>query len=326
MEKSIKFEISFDKNSKKKIFNYWNEIFKNNTWSHGKFTNKFEENWSKYNNLSSISFASWTGAAEAVLHYFKLKNQTILCPSNTFQGTPMITKLFGSKIKFVDCNKNDLCISLKDIKNKFKKHKPKAIWVVHIGGHISFEIEEIAKFCKKKKIYLFEDCAHAHGATFNDKKAGSWGDAGIYSFYATKTITTGEGGMLVSKNKNLIKFAKEFKNYGKPSNIIGKNFRMSEFNAALGCVQLENLEKIVKWKNEYAEKLKIKYPNHVKLPNDMRSSYYKFIVFDKIKYSTGKVYDKGCHKIFSEKTNLPNTDWVNKNHWCVPIYYKQKKL
>lgn len=326
MPNSIKFKINFDKNSKKKIYRYWDDIFKNNQWGHGKYTKLFEENWSIYNNLNSVSFSSWSGAAEAVLKYFNLKNKTVLCPSNTFQATPLITKLCGSNIKFVDCNKTDLCISYSDLQKKVNKYKPKAIWVVHIGGHISFEIEKISKFCKKNNIILIEDCAHAHGAIYKNKKAGSWGDAGIYSFYATKTISTGEGGMLVSKNKNLINFAKEYKNYGKPNNNLGKNFRLSEFTAALGCVQLENLEKIINWKNEYAIKLREKFKNHLKLPENMRSGYYKFIVFDKINFGTGKVYDIGCHHLFGEKINLPNTDWVNSNHWCVPIYYKQKKL
>ena len=132
--------------------------------------------------------------------------------------------------------------------------------------------------------------------------------------------------MLVTKNKNLFKFANEYKNYGKPLNKVGKNFRLSEFNAAIGCVQLDYLEDIIDWKNNYAEKLKKKYHNHLKLPENMRSGYYKFIVFEKINFSTGKVYDKGCHEIFGDKSYLPNTKWVNKNHWCVPIYYRQKKL
>ena len=85
---------------------------------------------------------------------------------------------------------------------------------------------------------------------------------------------------------------------------LGKNFRLSEFTAALGCVQLENLENIINWKNEYAIKLKEKYKNHLKLPKNMRSGYYKFIIFDKINFGTGKVYDIGCHHLFGEKVSL----------------------
>ena len=70
----------------------------------------------------------------------------------------------------------------------------KAVVVVHIGGHIAFEIEQIAKLCEERKIALIEDCAHAHGAQWNGRTAGSWGIAGSYSFYATKTMPLGEGG------------------------------------------------------------------------------------------------------------------------------------
>ena len=319
----MKFKIGFDNRDKKKIFNYWDEIFKTNKWSEGKFTKLFEDKYSIYNNIQSLSFSSWTGAAEAIFSYFKLNGKTILCPSNTFQATPMLSSLMGAKVKYVDCNKNDLCLSFEDLKKKIKIHKPAAVWVVHIGGHISFEIEKIAKYCKKKKILLFEDCAHSHGASFKLKKGGSWGDAAVYSFYATKTISTGEGGLLVSKNKNLIEHAKSYRNYGKPfMKFSGKNYRMSEFNAAIGCAQIDRLDEIVNWKNEYVDKIKKNYSNILKLPDKMVSGYYKFIVFDKINNSTGKVYDIGCHKIFKQKVILKNTDWVNKNHWCVPVYYK----
>ena len=317
------FKIGFEIEDKKKLFEYWNEILENNVWTEGKFTKKFEEDWSIYNSKKTISFSSWAGAAEAVIKYYNLKNQIILCPSNTFQATPMISKLNGAKIKFVDCNKNDLCISFEDLKKKVDQYKPKAIWVVHIGGHISFQINEIAEYCKKNNIILIEDCAHAHGASYNGKKAGSWGEAGIYSLYATKTITTGEGGLLVSNDTNLIDFAKEYKNYGKTTNkILGKNFRMSEFSAAIGCLQVQRIDEIVGWKNNFVEKVKSKYTNYIKIPTNMISGYYKFIVFDEIKNSSGKVYDIGCHKIFKENIELPNTDWINKNHWCVPLYYK----
>ncbi len=319
----MKFKIAFDPKDKTKLFKYWDEIIENNVWSEGKFTKKFEEKWAIYNSIDAVSFSSWSGAAEAALQYFKLQNETMLCPSNTYQATPMLSKLNGSNVKFVDCNKNDLCISYDDLVEKVKKYKPKAIWVVHIGGHIAFDIEKISNFCKEKNIILIEDCAHAHGASLNGKKAGLWGDVGIYSLFATKTISTGEGGLLVSKNADLINYAKEYRNYGKTRNkILGKNFRMSEFTAALGCIQVERLNDIVEWKNNYVIKEINKYTNYLKIPKNMISGYYKFIIFEEIKNSVGKVYETGCHKIFNEDVRLPNTDWVNKNHWCVPIYYK----
>ena len=260
----------------------------------------------------------------AALEFFDVKGKFVLCPSNTFMATPLSVLKSGGYVEFVDCNKNDLSLSFEDLKEKIDKYKPAAVWLVHIGGHIAFQIEEISNLCKEKGIILLEDCAHAHGASWNGKKAGAWGDAGIYSFYATKTITTGEGGMLISKNTDLLEYAKKYRNYGKfDYKVEGSNFRMNEFTAAIGCVQVDRLDEIVEWKNAYAKKnLDTKFPNRVKFPDGMVSGYYKYIVFDPIEKSTGKVYDEPAHEILGREYVLENTNWIKQNHWCAPLYYK----
>ncbi len=152
---------------------------------------------------------------------------------------------------------------------------------------------------------------------------GSFGDAGVYSLYATKTISTGEGGVLVSRDEDLLAFARKFRDYGKPDyDVEGLNFRMSEFTAALGLVQVERLPEIVAWKNRFArEVLDDRHPDRLQLPDGMVSGHYKYIVFASIERSTGKVYDQPCHRILGTGDDLPNTDWVAENHWCVPLYY-----
>ena len=322
----MKFSIGFEKEDSKKLHECWDEILKTQQWTEGKFTDMFEDKWSKYNQLNSIAFSSWSGAALTALEFFDIKGKTVLCPSNTFMATPLSLIKAGGAVEFVDCNKNDLCMSLEDLKRKIDMYNPAAVWVVHIGGHIAFEIEEIASLCKKKNIILLEDCAHAHGASWNGKKPGTWGDAGMYSFYATKTISTGEGGMLVTKHNDLTEYAKKYRNYGKLDyKVQGLNYRMNEFTAAIGCVQVDRLDEIVNWKNEYAsEQLDTKFPNRVIFPNGMISGYYKYIVFDPIEKSTGKVYDEPCHCIMKKNYELPNTDWISKNHWCVPLYYNKE--
>jgi len=320
----MKFTIGFENEDTRKLHEYWDDIIENQQWSEGKFTEIFEEKWSDYNQLNSVAFSTWSGAALAVLEFFNVKGKTVLCPSNTFMATPLSVIKAGGNVEFVDCNKEDLCLSLEDLKAKIEKYNPVAVWVVHIGGHIAFQIKEIAALCKEKGIILLEDCAHSHGASWNGQKAGVWGDAGLYSFYATKTISTGEGGMLVTDNKDLIEFAKEYRNYGKfDYKVEGLNYRMSEFTAAIGCVQVDRQDDIIKWKNEYAKNnLDSRYQNRVIFPEGMVSGYYKYIVFDQIEKSTGKVYDQPCHKIMNRNCELPNTDWIAQNHWCVPLYYK----
>jgi dTDP-4-amino-4,6-dideoxygalactose transaminase len=225
---------------------------------------------------------------------------------------------------FVDCNREDLCVSFDDFRRRAEEAKPKAAWLVHIGGHIAFEVEEIAAYCRRRGIWLIEDCAHAHGADWNGRKPGTWGDIGVYSFYATKTITTGEGGMLVSGDAEAVRFAARYRNYGRPGfDNGGLNYRMSEFTAALGAVQAERLPEIVRWKNAYArDRLDPAHPDRVKLPAGMTSGLYKYIVFQPIPASTGRVYAQPCHRLAGHDVDLPNTDWVARNHWCVPLYYR----
>jgi dTDP-4-amino-4,6-dideoxygalactose transaminase len=318
----MKFSIGFDKRDLPKVHEAFDKIAASNKWTEGYYTELFENLWAEYNELDSVSFSSWAGAALAALDFFNLKGKTVLCPSNTFMATPLATMHAGAEVQFADCNKFDLCLSYEDMVSKAEKYKPAAIWVVHIGGHISFEIEKIADYCKKNNIILLEDCAHAHGASYKGKKPGMWGDAGFYSFYATKTITTGEGGMLVSRNRELIEHSKKFRNYGKfDYKIHGINFRITEFQAAIGAIQTQRLPDIINFKNEIAEKYNSRYQNRVILPESMVSGYYKYIVFDPIENSTGKVYEEQCHEILKHNIELPNSNWVSKNHWCVPIYY-----
>ncbi len=322
-EKASQFTIGFDHRDKKEVHNMWDDIFKTQQWSEGKYTKEFEMLWTKWNEISSVAFSSWAGGAMAVLNYINVKNETVLCPSNTFMATPLSVVNAGGNVEFVDSNREDLCMSFEDFKIKAEEHTPKAVWVVHIGGHISFDIEKIASYCKENKIWLIEDCAHAHGAEWNGKKPGTWGDAGIYSMYATKTISTGEGGILVSKHQELIDYCYKFRNYGKfEYDVEGLNYRMSEFTAALGVVQTKRMAHIVDWKNNYAKNfLDSKYSNRIIFPEGMKSGYYKYIVFDELEKSTGKVYDESCHKIMRHEISLPNTDWIVNNHWCVPLYY-----
>jgi perosamine synthetase len=301
----------------------WDEIVLSERWSEGDLTARFETAWSDLHGLGSVATGGWTGAALAALDFAGVKGEKVLCPSNTFMATPLAIIHSGGEPVFVDCNREDLCMSFADFERKAEEHKPKAAVLVHIGGHIAFDSDRIAEYCKANDIFLLEDCAHAHGASWNGRRPGSWGDAGAYSFYATKTVSTGEGGMLVSNREEIVEHARLFRNYGKPDHEVeGLNLRMSEFTAAIGLVQTERLEEIVARKNEIArEQLDPVYESRLELPDGMTSGLYKYVVFEEIERSTGKVYEDPCHRIMGTGDELPNTDWVSQNHWCVPLYY-----
>jgi dTDP-4-amino-4,6-dideoxygalactose transaminase len=315
-----RFAIGFDHRDRARLHQLWELVFESDRWSEGPMTEDFELAWSSWNGLPSVAFNGWTGAALAALEWAGVRGETVLCPSNTFMATPLSILHAGGKVEFVDCNREDLCMSFADLERKVAEHKPKAVFLVHIGGHIAFDAERIAELCRAEGILLLEDCAHAHGADWNGRRPGTYGDVGIWSFAATKTVSTGEGGMLVSRHEDAIEHARAFRNYGKPEYAVhGLNFRLNEFTAALGIVQTERLDEIVRWKNEQAA---LHVPNRLPLPDGMTSGLYKTIVFEPIERSTGKVYDEPCHRVLGHHVDLPNSDWVAQNHWCVPLYYR----
>lgn len=319
-----RFAIGFDPRDRGRLHALIDEVIDSGHWSESEMTNRFEAAWAAYNGAEAMATNGWTGGALAALKFAQVQGETVLCPSNTFMATPLAAINAGASVQFVDCNREDLCMSFQDFEAKAEKHKPRAVFLVHIGGHIAFDTFQIAGYCAENGIFLIEDCAHSHGAEWNGRRAGTYGDAGVYSLYATKTISTGEGGVLVSKRPEVMEFARAFRNYGKPTyEVHGLNFRMSEFTAALGLIQIERLPEIVAWKNDVARReLDPQYPSRLELPVGMTSGLYKYIVLDWLERSTGRVYDEPCHRVMGHQVDLPNSDWVARNHSCVPLYYR----
>jgi perosamine synthetase len=319
-----RFAIGFDDRDRPALHALIDEVIDSGQWSEGAMNKRFEAAWEQCNGVPAVALSGWTGGAMAALHFAEVQGGTVLCPSNTFMATPLAAIRAGAQVQFVDCNRDDLCMSFEDFEAKAERHRPRAAFLVHIGGHIAFESERIADYCAENGIFLIEDCAHAHGASWSGRAAGSYGDAGIYSLYATKTISTGEGGVLVSRRPEVIEHTRAFRNYGKPDHqVAGLNFRMNEFTAALGLLQIQRLPEIVSWKNSVArEHLDPVYPARLELPEGMVSGLYKYIVLDWLERSTGRVYDQPCHRIMGHDVELPNTDWVARSHSCVPLYYR----
>ena len=328
-------EIPFEQEYREKFFKLSNEVFESNFWSDGPMLRRFEEAFELYTGLPSRGINSGGAGLLSILDYLDVRGKDVLVPANTFWATPRAVQLAGGNVIYGDCNREDLCLSLEDLKKKVTPDT-KAVIVVHIGGYLAFQIEEIAEFCKDRRIALIEDCAHAHGASCGGKTAGHYGFAGAYSFYATKTMPLGEGGMVVSRDRTFMKWLENYRNYGKEV-VDGKvfyplkngfNYRMSEFSAALGIVQLERLPMVLKWKQRLAAKYDKIFENRVKLPNGMVSGYYKYIVFNyqELKAQTGQVFGENDlgPLIENVKADVPNSLWVTKNHQCPPIFFGWK--
>ena len=322
--------IPFEEEYRKKFYELEEKIFDSNFWSEGEMQRRFEEEFGKYVKLGARAVSNCGSALYTVLEYVNVRGYDVLLPANTFWADARAVQMAGGHPIFVDCKKEDRCMSVEDLERKLTD-RTKAVIVVHIGGHIAFQINEIVELCNKKNIALIEDCAHVHGGWWNGKTGGHYGIAGVYSFYATKTMPLGDGGMIVSRDQKLLDFVEHFRNYGKE--VIdgqvyykyenGFNFRINEFTAALGIIQTERLPKIVEWKRELAKKYDQIFDNRVRFPEGMESGYYKYIVFDTdIKQQTGQVFgprDQG-DVISGIDSNVPNSHWITEHHKCAPIY------
>jgi dTDP-4-amino-4,6-dideoxygalactose transaminase len=324
-------KIPFEEEYRKKYYALLNEIFESNFLSEGKMVKRFEEEFGRFIGIPCLAVTNGGTGLLSIFEYIGVCGKDVIVPANTFWATAVAAKKAGAQVIYADCNKEDLCLSLDDLKKKVTKNT-KAVAVVHIGGHIAFEIDEIAAFCKERGIVLVEDCAHVHGSTWDDKTGGAWGFAGSYSFYATKTMPLGEGGVVCSHDKQFLEWLRYYRNYGKEVKDgrvayriqNGFNFKMNEITAAFGLVQLERLPAILEWKNNLAAKYDQIFENRIKFPEGMISGYYKYIVFDyNLTTETGKVFDKADFgpEIEEIAYDLPNSRWVAEHHKCPPIYY-----
>ena len=162
-------------------------------------------------------FSSSVSSCTAGMHlfYFSMgigSSDEVIVPAQTHTATAHAVELSGAKPIFVDCNLYDGNINTSLLEKKITK-KTKAICVVHFLG-VPAEMNVIKRIANKFKLFLIEDCALSLGATYNGKHTGLFGDAGVFSFYPAKHITTGEGGMLITKNKKIQKKIKISKSLG----------------------------------------------------------------------------------------------------------------
>ncbi|MBU2547892.1 MAG: DegT/DnrJ/EryC1/StrS family aminotransferase [Proteobacteria bacterium] len=317
-------KIPFEAEYRRRYHDLLEEVFDSDFLSEGRMVRRFETEMSAcLGGPETVAVCNAGLGLLALLEAAGVGGGEVIVPSNTFMATPLAAIRAGADVVFADCNREDLCLSLTDLKTRITS-RTRAVIVVHIGGHIAFEIEEMAAYLAERDIALIEDCAHAHGAEYNGRQAGTYGLGGVYSFYATKTMPLGEGGLVVTRDARAAEFVRSWRNYGKYDyKVSGFNARMNEMTAALGLVQLERLPRILAWKRDLAAKYDRIFEKRVRLPRNMVSGYYKYIVFERpLAEETGRVFDSPCHEIMGRSGDgLANTDWVKSNHACAPIYY-----
>ena len=225
----------------------------------GPMLEKFEKKFAEFTGVKyAIGVSNATSALFLSLKSIDIqKNDEVIVPNMTFVATANAIIHAGGKPILVDVNYNDMNISINEIKKAITK-KTKAILPVHFAGK-ACDMKKIEKIAKDNNLKLIEDCAHAIGTTINKKHVGTFGEAGCFSFYPTKNITTVEGGMVITNSKKLAERIKNFRNHGITKTLsqryLGKpweydvvepgyNFRLDEVRSALGINQLKRIKKI----------------------------------------------------------------------------------
>ncbi|MDX1959917.1 MAG: DegT/DnrJ/EryC1/StrS family aminotransferase [Leptospiraceae bacterium] len=302
-----------------------NEVLQGDILVHGPRAKEFE---SKFASYTGAPFVTSTSSCTSALHlcYFYLqlgKGDEVIVPAQTHNATAHSVELTDAKPIFVDAELETGNIDITQIENNISE-KTKAISVVHYLG-MPVDMEKILQIANKYDLKVIEDCALAIGSYYKDKHVGLWGDAGCYSFYPVKHFTTGEGGMLISKHKELVDKITRQKAFGVDRTMtersipgmydvtmLGFNYRMSEIHAAIGIVQLDKIDFFLKTRKENYELLSSllreipEISQFKSTEGDFKSSYY-------------------CHSILLEEKlvskRIEIVEYFKKNGVGTSIYY-----
>jgi len=234
--------------------------------SAGKYIQEFEEKWAEYCGMKSgVAVSNGTTALETAVACIGIEpGDEIIMPTFTIISCALAIIRNGGVPVLIDSEPRTWCVDVTKISEKITL-KTRAIMPVHIYGH-PVDMDPVKELAKKYNLVIIEDAAEAHGAEYKGKKCGGLGDISCFSFYANKIITTGEGGMLLTNNKEYEEKARSLRNlcFRQDRRFyhteLGHNFRLTNIQAAIGLAQLERIDELIEKKRwigrNYNERLK----------------------------------------------------------------------
>lgn len=262
------------------------EVLKSGMLAQGKVVEEFETAFADYVGVqNAIAVSNGTVSLDIALKAIGIKlGDEVIVPSFTFISTANAVLFQGAKPVFADVDGRTFNINPKDVLEKISD-RTKAIIGVHLFGQ-PFDVDAIQEICEDYNLYLIEDCAQAHGAEYEDKRVGEFGIAGCFSFYATKNMTTGEGGMITTNSDEIAKVCRSLRSHGETQKyhhqMVGYNYRMTDIQAAIGVVQLKNLDGFNERRIKNAEYFnKHLTPSGLKLPykkEGVKHVYHQYAV------------------------------------------------
>lgn len=239
---------------------YVNECL-DSTWisSKGKFVNEFESRFSAYTCVKhATSVCNGTVALHLALVALGIgPGDEVIVPTLTYIASVNAIAYTGATPVFVDSLPDTWQMDPEDVRNKITS-KTKAVMAVHLYGH-PCDMDRISAIAKENGLFLIEDCAEAFGSLYKGQHVGTFGDISTYSFFGNKTITCGEGGMVVTNDETLFDRTVHFKGQGLAKHreywhdVIGYNYRMTNICAAIGLAQLEQADEFIAKKRQIAE-------------------------------------------------------------------------
>jgi perosamine synthetase len=301
---------------------------------------KFEQEFSRLvGDRECVAVNSGTSALHLALLALGIgPGDEVIVPSFTFAATANSVALTGATPIFVDIDPITYNINPELIQASITT-RTKAIQVVHLYG-LPADMPRISEIAKRNNLLLIEDAAQAHLAEVNGQRVGTFGDAAAFSFYPTKNMTSGEGGMIVLRNADIARLCRLYRNQGMEqryqNEVVGFNLRMTDIHAAIGISQLKKVSKWTEQRKENAHYLNSKIQNVITpvTPEGFSHVYHQYTIrvtrnrnlFSKKLSEQGignsVYYPTQVHKLpsFALELELPNTHFATEQVLSLPVH------
>lgn len=228
------------------------------TWiSSGHFVERLETEFALFTGAGhAVAVSSGTAALHLAYLAVGIGNgDEVIMPAMTFAGCAAMVVACGGRPRFIDNDPETMGLSVPDLRRALESRRAKAILAVHLFGN-SCELSSLVKLAEEFEVILIEDAAESLGARYDGRHVGTFARVGCFSFQAAKTVTMGEGGMLVTDDDDLDRRLRLLRNHGfRPGtpywhDVVGFNYRLTNLQAAVGCAQLERIEGILSRRRE----------------------------------------------------------------------------
>jgi len=327
------------------------EVLESGQLTLGKYGAEFENKFARLCGVRhGIAVNSGTSSLEIILRSLGVEGRDVRVPTNTFFATAAAVVHAGANPVLLDMDPESFSVTPEEVEKRLTP-KTAGLIVVHIGGIVSAQLPALVDLAHKKGFWLIEDAAHAHGSSLQSVSAGAFGIASSFSFYPTKVMTSGEGGMIVTNDDKLAEEARIYRDQGKASFTVnahvrmGYNWRMSEPHAIIGLRHLERLPAMIADRRAVAACYDRGLKDFRRLqplapPSDGTCNYYKYIAILKKKRErkelkallrekfgvslAGEVYEEPLHKqpVFENSCTgpLPIAEDLCARHICLPVF------